>query len=631
MLERPVFTIEPTGTVISESYGDVYFSREGGVAETEHVFLTQNHLPERWSEAKRFTIAETGFGTGLNFLTAWRAWRSAHKPAGAILDYISFELAPFSREELAAVLSAAPLEEALKQGLLDAYPRVICPGHHAIRLEDGRVRLTLVFGDARVGLSQMEFRADAWFLDGFSPRKNASLWSQELFQQLARHTADQGTFATFTCASAVKKGLEQAGFITEKRAGFGRKREMLCGYLPQAVPLMRLKPWFAPPETGEKPKKVAVIGGGIAGCSVAYSLAKRGLRADLYEKNAALAMAGSGNKAGVLYPYFARQWSIPTRFYFQALAYINAEHAPWLQAHGARGLLRFKKPKEPEDYLEALYRQLAPHPTVLQYPSAEEAALHVPFSWCFDIPAFCRYLTERDNLTLRLGEHVAELTRDNNGWRVVTEKGEEARYDAVVLANAQQAIERVSDAVWPVQAQPGSITFIKATERSSRHTMTLAAKGHVTPAKGGLHAVGSTYGQQSADAENLGKLQQFAPLYEGAEVVGNWSGVRAATPDRLPVIGPVPDFRGYGAQYRGVRTGIKPQAMPQAPAYQEGLYVSIAHGSRGLLSGVMAGEYLASLLCGEVSGLPADVAHALHPGRFLIRALKRGVALSEKE
>ncbi|WP_300033486.1 tRNA (5-methylaminomethyl-2-thiouridine)(34)-methyltransferase MnmD [uncultured Roseobacter sp.] len=212
-----------TGDVpVSVRFDDPYFSLENGLAETRHVFLAGNDLPARFQPG--FHIAELGFGTGLNFLTALLAWQEAGAPGP--LFFTSFEAYPMSRDEMTRALAAFP-ELAQVSGCLTAQWQTsgcraeVPPGVH----------LEVIIGDARATLPAWTGRADAWFLDGFSPARNPELWSADLMGEVAAHTDQGGTFATYTAAGFVRRALAEGGFDVTRSPGFGRKRHMSWGVL----------------------------------------------------------------------------------------------------------------------------------------------------------------------------------------------------------------------------------------------------------------------------------------------------------------------------------------------------------------------------------------------------------------
>ncbi|WP_096784417.1 tRNA (5-methylaminomethyl-2-thiouridine)(34)-methyltransferase MnmD [Rhodobacter sp. CZR27] len=207
---------------VSTRFDDPYFSLADGLAETRHVFLSGNGLPARFREG--FHIAELGFGTGLNMLAALIAWRAAG--AQGRLRFTSFEAFPLAAPEITRALSAFPEAEAVAGPFLEAW----AAGRSRF-VNDG-IEVEVILGDARETLPSWAGRADAWFLDGFSPAKNPELWSPELMAEVARHTAPGGSFATYTAAGHVRRALEAAGFAVSRQPGHGRKRHMTSGILP---------------------------------------------------------------------------------------------------------------------------------------------------------------------------------------------------------------------------------------------------------------------------------------------------------------------------------------------------------------------------------------------------------------
>lgn len=215
-------TWNENGVPVSNRFDDPYFSLENGLEETRYVFLQGNGLPARFSDG--FHIAELGFGTGLNFLTTVLAWRASG--VSGQLHFTSFEAFPITVPQMGKALSAFP-------ELSDIYPVLTkCwqPTGGCFEIDED-VLLNVVIGDARVELANWNDLADAWYLDGFSPAKNPSLWSEAILHQVGQHTAENGTFATYTAAGFVRRALASAGFDVSRNAGFGRKRHMSQGVM----------------------------------------------------------------------------------------------------------------------------------------------------------------------------------------------------------------------------------------------------------------------------------------------------------------------------------------------------------------------------------------------------------------
>nr|WP_255561575.1 tRNA (5-methylaminomethyl-2-thiouridine)(34)-methyltransferase MnmD [Pseudohoeflea sp. DP4N28-3] len=215
----------------SPQFGDHFYARADGRAECEHVFINGNDLPQRWGDpardGQRFTVAETGFGTGLNFIETWRHWRGV-APGGAQLQFVSFEQYPLRGDEIVRALSAWPELTEDARTLVQHWDDRVAGD---VALTFGPVRLEVKIGAALERLAGWEGMADAWYLDGFAPARNPEMWSLPLMQQVAQHTQPGGSFATYTAAGWVRRNLQEAGFSVEKRPGFGSKRDMSAGRL----------------------------------------------------------------------------------------------------------------------------------------------------------------------------------------------------------------------------------------------------------------------------------------------------------------------------------------------------------------------------------------------------------------
>ena len=293
-------------TPVSDTFDDVYFSNQDGLAETHYVFLEGNLLWERWVnyQEAHFVIAETGFGTGLNFfavISLFREFRQKYPDSPLKrLYFISFEKYPLPLDALQQAHLAYPqfahLAEHLQQHWLN-------PIQGCYRFHFDETTLDLWFGDVAENLPQlgdyMNDKIDAWFLDGFAPSKNPDMWNEQLYQQMFRFTKPQGTFATFTAASAVRKGLENAGFSITKRKGFGKKRECLSGQKTHEKLTALSAPWFHSQPANLKEQDIAIIGGGIASLCTAISLVKRGAKITIYCEDEQTALNASGNKQGL--------------------------------------------------------------------------------------------------------------------------------------------------------------------------------------------------------------------------------------------------------------------------------------------------------------------------------------------
>lgn len=218
------------GAPINRAFGDIYFSREDGVAETDYVFIEGCGLPAALNGRARFQTAELGFGLGLTTARLLRAWSTA--AAATELSIASFEIAPAPIEAMARVLSDEPFAEPLLTALAARWPPPLGRTRYTLSGAPGVATLDLWIGDARACVPAWPERADAWFLDGHSPARNPDLWTAELMAAVFERTAPGGVFATYAAAGHVRRALAAAGFEVTRRPGFGRKREMLTGRRP---------------------------------------------------------------------------------------------------------------------------------------------------------------------------------------------------------------------------------------------------------------------------------------------------------------------------------------------------------------------------------------------------------------
>ena len=603
------------GRPVSRLYRDVYFSRSGGLAEVEHVFLAGNRLAQRFAAlapGRALVVGELGFGTGLSFLGAWRLFeRSA--PPHARLHFVSTELHPLPPADLARALSTWPELAPWREGLLRQYA-ALSHGWQRFRFDGGRVALTLMVGDARATLPALDGRVDAWFLDGFSPAKNPAMWEPALFAALARRSRPGATFATYSCAGAVRSALTQAGFRVRKTTGFGAKREMLCGELAIA----------AEPAPREPQRRAVVVGGGLAGCAVAGSLSQRGWEVTLLEREANLAAGASGNPQGVLYARLSAHDTPLSRLVLAGYQYslrllrerlaCDGEHwsdCPVLQlAFDDKEALRQRALLQlgwPPGLLHGVDRSQA---SALAGTTLERGALVFPAGGWVHPPALCAALATHPRIAVRTGQDAVRIERAGEHWRVWQGSTLAGEAPVVVIAAAGASTRFEQTAHLPLRMNRGQLTLLPATAASAGLRAVLCGQGYVAPARLGIHTAGATFtrdrldagaGQPSAqdNAENLSMLAQLAPAFHAAveahrldavRLVGR-AALRCGSPDYLPLVGPVHE------------------ALP-------GLLASVAHGSRGLISAPLAGEVIAAAVEDEPAPLPAGLMQALLPSRF---------------
>ena len=632
---------DATGTPYSPEYGDVYHSADSGPGQARHVFLGGNDLPARWAGARAFTIVETGFGLGLNFLATWQAWRADPRRPER-LHFVSIEKHPFAREGLAALHARYPEFAPFAPELQAGWPLTL-PGLHRVHFEDGRVTLTLAFGDVAEILPELRLAADAIYLDGFAPDRNPEMWATAVMKALARLARPGVTAATYTTARAVRDALAAAGFVAELRPGFGRKRQMLAARFSPPRP-----PRHAPPAAPQwSERRAIVIGAGLAGAAAAERVAARGWAVELIERHAAPAAEASGMPAGSFHPQVSRDDSILSRLTRAGFLYAidrwraletSGHRFAWAQcgvlqiARDAREEIRMadsvRALGNPAGYVDYLPRAEAGRRTGL---AARTGGLWFPAGgWVRAVELVLALLdAARPGLTFHPARAASALVRDGNRWRVLAADGTLiAAAPVVVLANSHDATRLVPHGV-ELKRVRGQLTCLPPGSIEPPG-MVLAGAGHLIPAADGSAVVGSTYDFEDEDPEprasgHAGNLERLELLLPGSAArldparLAGTVGFRCVTPDRLPLIGRLPDVEPARAN-TATRSAKWAQELPRL----SGLYGAFGYASRGLTWAALGGELIASLLEGEPLPLEGDLVDAIDPARFVLRRARRG-------
>lgn len=630
------------GVPASPAYGDIYHSADGGLRQARSVFLQGSDLPNAWQGTERFVILETGFGLGLNFLATWQAWRE-HPGCCARLHFISVEKHPLTKDTLARCHAAWPELAPLAAMLREQWPLLVA-GYHRLSFDEGRVQLTLIFDDADAALKQLDAKADAIYLDGFSPAKNPDIWSPALLAQL-RHLSRPGArLATWCVAGKVRQALQEAGFSIERKPGFGHKKERLEAQFTHAS---RLTPHALP-------KNASIIGAGIAGSSLAHALCNRGWQVTLVERHTAPAMGASGNPAGVVRPQLALDDSFNGRLSRQAFLHtvkLISPHASRLTPHISHvfdGVLQLARDETNATHMQAMLEAHRYPAGFARWVSQEEASelagvavaaagIHFPGGGWMSGPRVCAALLAQcgASLTRHFTHTATRLEQTADGWRVwenepaqVAPWGEFwlrrngtllAETSTVILAGAHEAAAFANLPLTPVR---GQITALPDGCLPGL-SIPVTREGYVLPTVHGIGNVGASFGfdddpapresDQQANQARLARLLQLPPALDARTLAARVS-FRAATPDRLPFAGAIAD----------ANAGIRPETPLAGVRRQPGLYALTGLGARGLVWGPFLAEALAAGLDNESWQLPRDLWQAIDPARFLLREARRG-------
>jgi len=657
-------TFNNEGTPVSRDFDDVYFSNDDGLEETRYVFLNGNQLPERFMTHPRdsFIVAESGFGTGLNFLTLWQAFaafRDAHPDAALQrLHFISFEKFPLTPADLASAHAHWPELAPWAQQLQAQWPMAL-PGCQRVLLDDGRVTLDLWLGDINELVDTLDDthnrQVDAWFLDGFAPSKNPDMWTPGLFAAMARLARPGGTLATFTSAGFVRRGLIDAGFNVVKRKGFGRKREMLTGALSVDVPPPVRAPWYARrPASGDK--DVAIVGGGIASALLALALQRRGWQVTLYCEDDAPAQGASGNRQGALYPLLSHHDAALAAFFPAAFTFARRLYDALPVSFDKEwcGVTQLGWDEKSQTKISQMLELGLPESlargvdsdTVRERSGVETGCGGIEYpqgGWLCpaQLTAGVVTLAQAHGLRVHYGHRVSALHPDHHGWRLDFASGAQARHAVLVLANGHQLSGFPQTETLPVYPVGGQVSHIPTTPGLGALRQVLCYDGYLTPQNpaNGMHCIGASYHrgvsemryQEEDQQHNRQRLIDCLPAAAWTQDVDVSAGdarcgVRCATRDHLPMVGNAPD---YAATLRDYATlshhASAPETVAPAPVL-ENLFVLGALGSRGLCSAPLAAEILASQMNGEPLPLDGATLAALNPNRLWVRKLLKGRA-----
>ncbi len=599
------------GMPVATAFDDIYFSNQDGLAESHYVFLQHNDLPQRWQShpLDTFVVAESGFGTGLNFLATWQCFLE-HAPTALKLHYISFEKFPLRQSDLQQALSAFPQLQALAQELIQAYPAAE-PGCHRRVFANGRIILDLWLDDIHAALPQWLVHAqqsvDAWYLDGFAPDKNPDMWRASLYEAMASSGRPGATFATFTAAGAVRRGLQAAGFAIEKVKGFGRKREMLRGHLPVAQD-------HATTASSATPREVTVIGGGIAAACTAFELQQAGYQVKVISP--AIADGASGNPQGAVYPLLHAERSPLAEFFTQAFGYACQFYAQncaqdWYPCgvvqlgYTSARAERYTKISRSTDEQGPGYA-----PQTVRYLTASEtqalwSALPAYPSLCYPQGGWLRPAAIVAQLLKDCHvEHqlLANVEPQAQGWQLTFADGSTRHSQTVVLACGAALKQLLESFAVQLQNVRGQVTQVAATAVTQHCPVVVCYKGYFTPADQGRHCVGATYARDSEDCrtrsidrdENMDNLRDnLAPANWPHELkpIADRAAVRNTTRDHLPMVGEL------------------------AP----NLWVIGGLGSRGFTAAPLAASTLVAALQGQPLPMPASLWQRLQPQRLQTR------------
>lgn len=641
------------GTPESLDFNDIYFMPTQGVEESQYVFIDGNRLAQRWQNSpKQFTIAETGFGTGLNFLLAAELWLQT--TVSGVLHFVSIEKHPLRPADLRRALAMLSLAPRLTDELILKYPYLV-GGLHRLHLADGRIVLDLWFDDVNDALAAMRHSdqpcfnhgrqgVDAWFLDGFAPKQNPEMWSPGIAALMADSSHPGTTLASFTVAAQVKNALGGAGFSLSKRKGFGRKREMLCGTLeqtperiPRRTPHFPAASWYVGPQAVPERGRVAIIGAGLAGCHAAAALRKRGFKVQLFDDSGTAGQA-SANPAAALYPRLSAHSSPANDFALAAYCYALSHYRD-LRKGAPSGLIQLLDDQAHLHALQARFEDSGLVEALSESKLAEVSGLELrgqglflPDAHSSSIPQLCEEMLLANAIDAPIRARISSLRRAQHAWQLLSDAGETfGQFQHLILCNGVDALNFEQAAHLPLRPIRGQTSQLATSAASAKLKTVVCGDSYITPAIEGFHTVGSSYVANSVDTR-LSADEHLSNYASAERLLGSviseqkptegHAGLRCTTPDYLPLVGPLAQLESFKQQYSRLEHD-RNLPIAEAPALQPGLHVMLGLGSRGLCFAPLCAEQLASQICGELSPLPSRVRTAVLPERFIIRKIIR--------
>jgi tRNA 5-methylaminomethyl-2-thiouridine biosynthesis bifunctional protein len=609
----------PDGTPRSPRFQDIYRSSTGGLEQARHVFLGGCGLPAAWAHQPQWRILETGFGLGLNFLAAWRAWKDdPQRPR--LLHFVSTEAWPVAAADL--LRSAAAYRELvpLAQALAEQWYGLVA-GVHRLVFEDGRVLLTLYVGDVKNGLRE-RFNADSVFLDGFDPERNAAMWDPQTLKAVSRHCRPGSRLATWTVAGDIRRRLAQCGFAVQKADGLAPKRHCLAGVFAPAW-----QPKGLTPDPTGVPGHCVVVGSGLAGASAAASLARRGWRVTVLDAADAPAAGASSLPAGLLTAHFSVDDNLLSRLSRRGVR-VTLQQARTFLRRGLdwdfTGVLEHRIGELPGDVRGsgtstpeaalAWSRSADAHQKAAAGLEPDTVAYWHELAGWIKPAALVNAWLAQPGVAWRGNARVERICRSDSAWRLCDGRGRELeRGDLVIVAAAHESAALLEGKL-ELQPVRGQVSWGEQDPQQMFPPFPINGNGHFIPdvliGKSKAWLCGSTYGRGETELaprradhqENLTRLGSLLPAVEeqlasmfSAGVVKAWTGVRCASVDRRPYLGEL----------------------------EPGLWVSTAMGSRGMTFAALCAELLAARVHGEPLPLERRLADALDitRGRQPTRAL----------
>ena len=571
---------------------DDRFFQANVIDETSEVFIEANNLIERWriKELNNFKIAELGFGFGLNFLITAKYWHQHSQNNEKWLDYISIDCFPLNIEDFKKAIANYPQLKEFSDEFIEHFP-VECNGFTRIELPKFKIRLTLIVNNAEEALKSLignkNNKFDAWYLDGFDPNKNLSMWSPEIFKNIHLLSNKNATFGTYTAAGFVRRGLQENSFDVVKVKGFGNKRHRLQGVFNKEDGDLKLK---------IVPKKIAIIGSGIAGTCLAYKLANQNITVDLFDKKKDLNL----NPWAAMYPKFSLGLDSRSDLLVEGYFYSHRFYSEVLSAFINTGITFLDNGDDRSSWIERimkldrtdLFTKLSAE-DINQHNNIDQkySGLITNLGGCISINELNKtllthkninFISDADFLKYEINEEIKLKFKGDKNYE---------GYSHLILASGGS----LKSAIPNIRLKHGAIAGFK-DKKLNAIKYPINNNGYILPKFNGLSWAGSIYSndeilnEDTIDYKNIiDKNNHLLNEDDIKNIEKTWTGIRASLPDYLPVVGPID---------------------------QDKVFVLGGLGSRGLSLAPLLAETIMNDICNIPSPISQEVREAINPLRF---------------
>ncbi|NHB58792.1 FAD-dependent 5-carboxymethylaminomethyl-2-thiouridine(34) oxidoreductase MnmC [Acinetobacter sp. 194] len=600
---------------VSKAFGDVYFSKDNGLLETRHVFIDGNDLPSRLanlSDFEYFSVGETGFGTGLNILTLWQLWQQVRPNNHSHLHAISVEKFPLKKSDLVRALNAWPELKPLADQLIEKYPLPIA-GCHRLSFPEERFSIDLWLGDAHDVFPEMvkTHTVNAWFLDGFAPSCNPDMWEAHVLNHIIRLSDYGTTFASFSVAGVLKRGLKQHGVSISRPRGFGHKREMLKGIWQAPEVSKALNPSLDVEHSAEKKnaqiakltqaRQIAIIGAGIAGLSCAWAFAQRGHQVRIYDQSAPLAGA-SGNPLALLNPklcpieqasehLMTLAWQHALRHYqkFEAFRAIEVNQ---LALKNADELLQLAE-QYPEGILAARSASQSRVETQFESLTLTQAGAVSPHQLKDQI-------LQHPLITFQHAQ-ISNVLQYGDRVKLFQDKNEIDQADHVIVCTAINSGQFFSDypKLKPIR---GQVSWLNNHNNALKPDQAYSYGGYCMQLDDDHLILGASFYPNRDDDDVLAE-----------DHVHNYDLIHSVFPNYAQKLAPVDEWHG--------RASVRAQSLDYFPLLgrfnqQDQIYTLAGLGSKGFLFAPLCSEILVAEILGEACPVPSSLFKKLSVTRF---------------